>query len=150
MNVAFTDLTPEGKRYFAELNKLCELVVKVGYQAGDATYDDGTDITEVAAMNEYGGSDRPARPFMKTSFTENEDKLHAACDAVNHAINGGSSAEAALKTLGVTVKGIVQEHIVEGGFAPNAPSTIARKGSAQPLIDTGLMRQSVNYVVEKG
>ena len=37
----------------------------------------------------------------------------------------------------------------QGGFAPNAESTIKKKGSDQPLIDTGYMRQSVNYVVKR-
>ena len=58
------------------------------------------------------------------------------------------SAEQALADLGVTVKGIVQEEIVEGDFAPNATSTIKKKGSERPLIDTGHMRQSVNYVIK--
>jgi len=52
--------------------------------------------------------------------------------------------------MGVVVKGIVQQEIVEGDFAPNAPSTVRSKGSGQPLIDTGHMRQSVNFVIKKG
>lgn len=32
-------------------------------------------------------------------------------------------------------------------WAPNAPSTIRRKGSSQPLIDTGSLRAAITYVV---
>lgn len=32
-------------------------------------------------------------------------------------------------------------------WPPNAPSTIKRKGSDRPLIDTGALRQSITYVV---
>ena len=146
MAFGFTDLTPEGKRYFKELEKLMKLEVQVGFQAGEKTYEDGTDLVDVAAYNEYGSSDTPARPFMKQSFENHEDELQKACDRVNQTLNKGGTAEAGLKELGVFVKGLVQDEIVDGGFEPNAPSTIKQKGSAQPLIDTGTMRQSVNYV----
>ena len=84
---------------------------------------------------------------MRQSFENHEDRLQAACEQVNNAIAAGGTAESALDELGVLVKGLVQDEIVQGGFAPNAPATVLRKGSAQPLIDTGLMRQSVKYVV---
>jgi len=35
-------------------------------------------------------------------------------------------------------------------WAPNAPSTIARKGSDQPLINTGQLRRAITYVVKTG
>ena len=149
MAFGFTDLTPEGKRYFKELEKLMKLEVQVGFQAGEKTYEDGTDLVDVAAYNEYGTSDTPARPFMKQSFENHEDELQKACDRVNQTLNRGGTAEAGLKELGVFVKGLVQDEIVDGGFEPNAPSTIKKKGSDQPLIDTGTMRQSVNYVIKK-
>jgi len=34
-------------------------------------------------------------------------------------------------------------------LAPNAPSTIAQKGSSKPLIDTGSMLNSITYAVRK-
>lgn len=149
MAIFFSDMTPEGKKFVQELNKLMELEVRVGFQSGDASYEDGADICEIAAHNEFGGSGTPARPFMKQSFENHEAELRAACDQVNKAIASGNTAESALKRLGVTAKGLVQNEIVSGGFAANAPSTIAKKGSATPLIDTGTMRSSVNYVIKK-
>ena len=38
MAFGFTDLTPEGKRYFAELKKLAEMEVVVGFQSDGADY----------------------------------------------------------------------------------------------------------------
>lgn len=148
MPFGFTDLTPEGKRYFQELKKLAEMEVVVGFQEGQK-YDDGTSLPEVAAYNEFGSSDTPERPFMRQSFENHEPELQAACDMVNKTLAGGGTAEGALNTLGVFCKGLVQQEIVDGGFAPNAPSTIRQKKSDQPLIDTGHMRQSVNYIVRK-
>lgn len=148
MAFGFSDLTPEGKRYFQELKKLAEMEVVVGFQEGQ-TYDDGASLAEVAAFNELGSSDTPARPFMKQSFEKRQRELQAACDQVNTALSKGDTAQHALNQLGVIAKGFVQEEIGSGDFAPNAPSTIRQKKSEQPLIDTGHMRQSVNYVVRK-
>ena len=66
----FDRLTPEGRRFFAQMDELKKLSVHVGYQAGVAPSE------------------------------------------------------------------------------PNAPSTIRKKGSDKPLIDTGRLRQSVNYVIK--
>lgn len=149
MSIGFSDLTPEGKRYFKELEKLSKIEVQVGFQRGEASYEDGTDLVDIAAYNEYGSSDTPARPFMKQSFENHGDELQKACDRVNQTLSAGGTAETALKQLGVYAKGLVQQEIVDGGFAPNSPSTIKKKGSAHPLIDSGTMRQSVNYVIKK-
>ena len=144
----FTDLTPEGKRYFKELKKLKKLEVRVGFQAGEAKEESGADVCDIAAHNEFGSSTTPARPFMRQSFENHEAELKKACKTVESRIKVGGSAEEALETLGVFCKGLVQQEIVDGGFAPNAESTIRKKGSEQPLIDTGTMRQSVNYVIK--
>ena len=149
MSLGWSDLTPEGRRYFAELEKLASLEIQVGFPEGMGEgYENGASLAEVAAYNEFGGSSKPARPFMRQSFENHQAELQRGCDEANLTINGGGSAEQALNALGVLAKGLVQNEIVEGGFAPNAPSTIAKKGSAQPLIDTAHMRQSVNYVIK--
>lgn len=149
MAFGFQNMTPEGERYFRQLQKLTELEVRVGFQSGEDNYEDGAELVEVAAYNELGGSDRPARPFMKQSFENHENELRQAGQMANDILGNGGSAEQALNRVGVVAKGIVQSEIREGSFAPNAPSTISRKGSSQPLIDTGHMRQSVNYVVKR-
>ncbi len=148
MALEFSDMTPEGKRFLKELRKLESLEVRVGFQAGQATYEDGADIAEVAAFNELGSSDTPARPFMRQSFENHEAELQASCEEANNVLAKGGTAQQALNKIGVFTKGLVQQEIVDGGFAPNAESTIKKKGSEKPLIDTGLMRQSVNYVIK--
>lgn len=148
MGFGFSDLTPEGKKYFRELKKMTDMEIQVGFQ-GDQKYEDGTSIAQVAAVNEFGASDIPERPFMRQSFENHEGELQAACDAAQRLVSSGGSAEQALQQIGVVAKGLVQDEIVNGGFAPNAESTIKKKGSEQPLIDTGTMRQSVNFVVKR-
>lgn len=148
MALEFSDMTPEGKRFLKELRKLESLEVRVGFQAGQATYEDGADLAEVAAYNELGSSDTPARPFMRQSFENHEAELQAACDAANKVLTDGGTAQQALQKIGVFAKGLVQQEIVDGGFAPNAESTVKKKGSDKPLIDSGLMRESVNFVIK--
>lgn len=149
MGSQFTDLTPEGKRYFEKLKKLSKMEIRVGFQGWTNAYKDGTDLIDVAAFNEFGTSDIPARPFMRQSFESHEDKLEAAGRRANNALARGDSVEQVLKRTGVAAKGLIQKEIREGEFVPNKPSTVSKKGSDQPLIDTGHMRQSVQYVIKR-
>lgn len=151
MGGGYDRLTPEGRRFLAELEKLKHLEVKVGYQAGEATDDDGVDLCDIAMWNELGTSGShpiPARPFLRQSVDENEDEIRSFCAQQVRKIASGGTAEDALKKIGVKVKGIVQTTIKDGHFEPNAPSTIRKKHSSKPLIDTGRLRQSVNYHIK--
>ena len=141
--------TADGKKFRAEIEKLKQMQVRIGYQRGKKVNDEGVDLLDIAMWNELGTVNSPSRPFLRKSVDENADKINAFCKAQLQRVTKGESAEAVLKAIGVFCKGLVQEKIVDGDYAPNAPSTIARKKSDKPLIDTGLMRLSVNYVVTK-
>ena len=143
------DLTKEGKAYLAELQKLIDHEVRVGFEVGKHAYEDGTDLVAIAAFNEFGSSDTPARPFVKQSFELHENELMQICWAALNNIYNGGTAETSLKQIGVFVKGLMQQEIIDGDFEPNAPSTIKKKGSATPLIDTGFMRQNVEYSIKR-
>lgn len=144
-------LTPEGVRFYAEVERLKENEVFVGFQAGHAAHssDSGTtiDMASVAAFNELGTSTSPSRPFLRTTVDENEDKIVAMGERAARELATGGSAEQVLNKVGVFNVTLVQKTIVSGSFAPNAPGTIRAKGSSKPLIDTGQMRQSVHYVI---
>lgn len=143
--------TAEGKRFRQTLKELEKLQVRVGFQHGKATEDDGTDICDVAAWNELGTVDIPSRPFLRKSVDENEDKIRAFLEEKGEDIVAGATTEQVLKEIGIFQKDLIQEKIKEGSYKPNALATIRRKGSSKPLIDTGRMRQSVNYEIkEKG
>ena len=154
MAIGFSDMTPEGKRFFKELRALEKMEVRVGFQRGEAVYEEseegkeGADLVDVAAFNELGSSDTPARPFMRQSFENHEADLKKACENANKIISSGGTAQQALNRIGVVAKGLVQDEIANGSFEPNAPSTIAKKGSERPLIDTGFMRENVNFVIK--
>lgn len=141
-------ITPDGKRFFAEIEKLKTLGAFVGFQAGEAADDNGVDMAQIAMWNELGTSTAPARPFLRMSVDDNTSKINQTCSAALKKVTTGGTAEEVLKTVGVFGKSLVQEEIGSGSFAPNAESTIRKKGSDKPLIDTGRMRQSVNYIIK--
>lgn len=142
-------ITPEGQRFFRELAELKELEVRVGFQRGDAQEEDGTDMCDVAAYNELGTDHIPARPFIRQSVDDNESKIKSFLKGEVKDFAQGKSAEQILKEIGIFQKDLMQDKITSGSFAPNAESTIKKKGSSKPLVDTGRMRQSVNYVIQK-
>lgn len=47
-------LTPAGRQFERILQELADKEVAVGFQHGDATEEDGTDICDIAAWNELG------------------------------------------------------------------------------------------------
>lgn len=142
-------LTPEGQQFYRMLAELADKEVRIGFQHGEASEDDGTDICDIAAWNELGTEHIPSRPFLRKSVDENEGKINQFLQAEARSLASGKTAETLLNEIGDFQKSLVQEKITEGSFTPNAESTIRRKGSSKPLIDTGRMRQSVNYVIKR-
>lgn len=141
--------TAQGKKFRKMLEELSKLEVRIGFQAGDASEADGTDIATVAAWNELGTSTSPSRPFLRQSVDAHTNEISAFTKSMKSQLtNGTATAGDILKKFGVFQKGLIQGEISSGNFAPNAPSTIKKKGSSTPLIDTGTMRQSVNYVIK--
>ena len=102
-----------------------------------------------AIWNEFGTRRIPARPFVRTSMRNNRKKYLAMARAdAKQILAGKMTAQQSLSRIGIVAQGDMQMSIVNGGWTPNAASTIRRKGSSRPLIDTGKMRQAVTWVVE--
>lgn len=110
--------------------------VKVGFQSG-ANVVDGYDALDIAIWNEYGTETIPARPFMRDSATKYEHDMGVIMVHLAKKVQDGENPDVALATLGEAYQQRVQAHIRSGEFEPNAPSTIARKGSSKPLVDKG-------------
>ena len=150
MSVKVTDkVTADGKKLQKILKELADKEVRVGFQQGKATEEDGTDVCDIAAWNELGTVNMPSRPFLRMSVDDNSDKINSFMSAQKRSIINGEPADRILKKIGIFQKDLIQEKITEGSFAPNAPSTIKAKGSSKPLIDTGRMRQSVNFEIKQ-
>ena len=149
-------ITGEGKEFFKQIAKLQKLQVRVGYERGKHSKTDENgeevDYCDIALFNELGTSNGiPERPFMMQSVEGNASQIDAACKDALAQIPKGETAEQILKMLGNMQKGLVQQTIVSGTFVENAPSTVKKKGSDKPLIETGGLRNNVAFVIcEKG
>lgn len=143
-------LTPEGIRVKKLLEDLSKLEVAIGYTAESGAYEDGTTLVEVALFNEYGTVNMPSRPFIRVTYRDNEAEINAFIKkTVANGIKRREDAQSIMNKIGVYAKGLMQKEIKDGDWVPNAPSTIKKKGSSQPLIDTARMRQSIVYVVRE-
>jgi phage gpG-like protein len=138
-------------RITKELKLMDNSYVNVGVLSDAGSYEGGTTLAEVATANEFGVPSKniPARPFMAQAFDKAKEKLGQHINGlVSDIYRGIKSTKGALAELGEDHKGNVQGTFVTGDFAPNSPVTKAIKGSGQPLIDTGRLRQSINYEVK--
>ena len=60
-------------------------------------------------------------------------------------IAGGMDESQALSKAAIMLKNAIQKEITNIKEPPNSPYTIEKKGSSNPLIDTGLMRSKVEW-----
>lgn len=156
------ETTSDGRRLQEALNKLTNCSVKIGWFEGQP-YPDGASVAEVAMTQEYGStSDHiPPRPFMRPAILENEKTLSAIVEKGSiRILKNEMTIETLFSFVGAETKNKIQEKIVEVTHPPLAPATIYARikkkknktvtGSlAKPLIDTGHMLRTVDYIVEK-
>lgn len=144
----------------AKLRELKTLKVKVGVLGDAGASPDGTPLAEIAAVHEFGTSPSskiqiPQRSFIRSTFRRTtSDRQKLTERLLKGVLNGKLSAEQALELLGQWSVGQIKDTIVKRmteGPDPQElkPETIARKGSSTPLIDTGLMRNSITYALVK-
>lgn len=123
-------------------------IVKAGFFKGltDA------DTLLKANVTNFGTRDGkiPMRNFMFEAFNGATSRgMHRKIKAISaQLLRDEIDVIAAVHRLGVVGQNTIQLAITAGDYAPNAPSTVARKGSSVPLIDSGAMHQSVRYEVD--
>lgn len=120
--------------------------VLVGYPA--STSDD--EILVIAASNEFGTADGriPERSTLRAEVDENRSTYAAELTAAVDAALGGADIDAELSAVGERAVGRVQTRMTRLSNPPNAPSTIAKKGTDNPLIYTGDLRRRLSYELE--
>lgn len=139
-----------------EIEAFKHMGVKAGIVEGSGDVD-GVSIAEYAAYNEYGVPGKtkkwriPPRPFIRGWIENHGEDIKRTLDKLFQQVSEGKlSAVTAINRLGQFAQDGIKRYIISGAFEPNAESTVQRKGSSRPLIDTGTMRNSVRYKVIKG
>jgi hypothetical protein len=123
------------------------LGAKVGYLAettGPQTYDNGLTLASNAVIQEFGTDRIPPRPFMRAGAEAFDKKDAAIGNVLRGVIEGRTGPVEGSNALGVMLQAEILRAFRSGDFTPNAPATTRRKGSSQPLIDTGKLRQGVD------
>lgn len=121
--------------------------LRVGFLEG-RTYPnrDHTPVAFVAAMNEFGNGRAPPRPFFRRMIRLGE--RHWGADLARLLKVTKYDVPRTLGLLGEQLKGELVQSITDQAYAPLAQSTIDRKGFATTLLETAVMKNSVDAEVK--
>ena len=113
--------------------------------------------SDLLYLHEKGVPSRniPPRPVLEPAMAQREVRKQmrsqmtkAMADAVVHGDLNATKSD--LERAGEIGRDACKKYITDGThLAPNAPATIARKGSDIPLIETGKLLQSITYEVRR-
>lgn len=111
----------------------------------------GESIAKIGYWNEYGarkGQPReiPARPFLRPAIRENKDKYRRTLLKLAKAILlKKKSIQFGTTYLGLMVTQDVRDKIDKIFLPENAQWTKDAKGSDKPLVDSGILRNSITF-----
>lgn len=133
------------QRIERELKLLDRSYTQAGFTSG--TGEDVSEISQIAAFNNFGTKRMPAREFMGSSFDMNKIQLKLLKEKLyGQILQGQITVRRGLAVLGEFMAKNIQERIRNIKSPPLSPKTIRRKGSSNPLVDKGQMIQSVTHV----
>lgn len=126
--------------------------VKVGVFGAEAAESrDGVTNADLAIIQELGAPSVgiPARPWIGGTFDKNRAKYtDMLARGLARLYENKLTVKQLLGLLGVAISSDIKQAVMQGSnFAPNAPSTVERKKSARPLLDTARMVGSVSHEV---
>jgi hypothetical protein len=131
------------------LKEFKETGIKVGIQNNAGLNDEGISIAEYGTANEYGtkqsGGNIPPRPFIRGAADKHKNWQTPIEQAYYDVIEGKKAPLAALALVGRVAVDDIKAYITDLKIPKNADSTKKKKKSDNPLIDTGLMRNSIRY-----
>lgn len=106
---------------------------RAGYFDGD-TNNEGVSLIKIALWNEFGTDKIPSRPFLRNAQNKSNKR---ARNLVKARFDEGTNIDDLCAELAVMLTDEVKKSIRSGNWEPNAESTIRKKHSSKPLIDTG-------------
>lgn len=152
--------TPGGKRVDNAMMALPRAHVVAGFPQGDpkAMRDNGEmSNAALAAIHnavetQYGspGHNVPPRPFMDGAMKDKtalRELRIMQIGGLRRVMRGTADLKQTMGKIGERMVDAIKDSIRDGNWKANAPSTIARKGSSRPLIDTAQMINSVSHKV---
>ena len=122
-----------------------------GFTDRSGSSEDGEPVVDYMIHNEEGTATIPERPFMSQAYQAHLDEYERRMDAGALAVaEGRQAARQVLAPLARDARNHIIREILSPSvpFEPNAPATVAAKGSSRPLVDTGLAVGRVVWEVE--
>lgn len=108
----------------------------------EGKYPNGLNIAQNARFQEFGTYNIPPRPFFRNALKQNQKKW---ITFYKRGLKQGDKN--IVGKVGVMASSDIKMSITKTLTPPNAKSTIKKKGSSHPLIDTGLLRSAIDYKV---
>lgn len=106
-------------------------------------------LAQIARWLHIGNSHMPARPFFDVLLRKHSDAIRAIIAKELYDNKTPNVAES-IKKIREVVKGQLQRTMLDSNeYAPNAESTIKRKKSSRPLIDTMTLIRSIDTEVRR-
>jgi hypothetical protein len=148
-DTAYDESREENKRHASAIRRGVAYVRKSDRAANDTSDTEPATIIQVATFNEFGTDRIHERSFLRSFFDEHRDEIREKFTSLmKSVVRGKRTKEQILDLIGLWAVGQIQLRMAEGIAPDNAESTVARKGSSTPLIDSGLLRASISFVVE--
>lgn len=146
INVSVPNLDAVLNELSKELSKVTtDKFVTVGvHQDDNARPDDTMTNAQIGALNHFGTENIPAAPWLDVGVASVSQEI---IDTVDEGIEDGESMDIVLNRVGLVAVAGVQDYMDELRTPSNAPSTIAKKGADNRLIDTAELKQSVTYKI---
>lgn len=166
MGVKWKTTKDEFPKMLANIQALGERSIEVGAIQGEhswlaAIHEYGCNITvtpKMRAFLHYQGLHLkptttvitiPERSFLRSSHDEKGEAVLKQCErALGQVVSGKMSVEQYMDMVGRDYVTMIKDYIVELDSPENHPFTVDRKGSSNPLVDTGGLVESISYRIK--
>ncbi|WP_368648553.1 hypothetical protein ABRZ03_02350 [Castellaniella ginsengisoli] len=132
------------RKEIAKLRTPHYALVGIHESAGVEPDSDGMTVATLGAIQHFGNDHIPARRWLDTGA---ESGAQEYLDTIREGIEDGLDSKRIMARVGLEAEGAIKQYITDLDSPPNAASTVRKKGSSNPLIDTGNMRDSVTSAV---
>lgn len=146
INIKVDGLQQVQNRIRKEIEKIAKnKTVLVGIHEDAGSTDNGElTMAQLGAVLHFGNQRIPPRPWLDVGVRS------GSADYLDIIENNSDDLDSALNMIGNIAVGKVKQYMTELQDPPNAPSTVKKKGSSNPLINNGHLRQSVTYSIIDG
>ena len=147
----------------SNVNELLEVLDKLGRARieigiiGEEKHTDDITVLAIARIHEFGVmvTDKngrqmniPSRPFIRGTADNKQDDINEQVEKIIvQIVEREIPVRSGLDALGLMLEGITKEYLTDLKVPELKAETIRRKGSSNPLIDTGKLRDSITYRV---